>query len=74
MAYTDPIDYADDAGSALARNSAIGFASMSAYDVYKGIKEAVAGKKKVNLRSQVQTVALKGMYGVIFCNVTQMFK
>lgn len=38
MAYTQPLEYSSDRRAATARNSAIGFASMSAYEVYRCCK------------------------------------
>lgn len=73
MAYTNPLNYEDRCGEAFLKHSAIGFASMSAYEVYRTVKSMFTKKDGVRLRSHVPQITLKGIYGVVFCNVTQLF-
>ena len=73
MAYTDQYDYHKNFLVAVARNSSIGFASMTAYDLYK-----LATNRMIKILSvprfefSLRKTFVKGLYGVVFCNVTQL--
>ena len=74
METTKHIDYSDNAIGATIRNSLIGFISMSAYDIYK-LTVTKFGRILMlhsNYSFCAASTSLKGMYGVIFCNITQM--
>lgn len=74
MEYTESVEYGEDAGAAVVRNSLIGFASMSAFDLYKTV---IHGSFKNQAREKYvlsgRGTLLKGLHGVVFCNVTQLF-
>jgi hypothetical protein len=74
MAYTESVQYSQNTGAALLRNSLIGFASMSAFDLYKTV---IHRSFKNLLREKYvfsgRATMLKGLHGVVFCNVTQLF-
>lgn len=72
MDCTRPVKYEEDASYATFKNSAIGFVSMGAYDIYKTIVVACKRQKGEAKRYNLDKITLKGLYGVIFCNVTQI--
>jgi hypothetical protein len=74
MVYTEPVEYRKDTERAIIRNSAIGFASMSAYEIYSNVRKLWSKCSERNLRRAGTQIYLKGLHGVVFCNVTQLVK
>ncbi len=74
MAYTQPVEYGKDRERAFLRNSAIGFASMSAYEIYASVHRLWGRCSDRNLKQAGTQIGWKGMHGVVFCNVTQLVK
>ncbi|CAM6000626.1 unnamed protein product [Sphagnum balticum] len=75
LAYTPKITFREDITKSLVRNTLIGFASMIAFDVFKAIQQVLLKniwRSKHPYPLRFGPAFLRGIYGVVFCNVTQL--